>query len=82
MIEVGDREAPAAVAGQRGRSVQQGSRVGAAGDGKHDGGAIGDLEASCALGQGVGDRRQRPRTSRTGRTARIGLRFSSNGPLM
>ena len=58
MVEVGDGETPAAVGGQRGRSMQQGSRVRAAGDRKHDGGAIGDLEASHALGQGVSDRRQ------------------------
>ena len=42
MVEVGDGEAPAPACGERDRAVEQGRRIGAAGDGEDDGRSIGD----------------------------------------
>ena len=69
VIEMGYREAPAAVFAQRRRSVQERGRVGASGDRKHHRSTVWDPEASCALGQGVGDRLQGRNTTWRGVTA-------------
>jgi hypothetical protein len=71
VIEVGDGETPAAVARECRRSVQERGRVRPSGHREDDGGAIGDLEASRALGQGVGDRLQCRDTTWRGVTAHL-----------
>ena len=55
VVEVRDRQPPAALGRQRGRPVQHGGGVRSAGDSEDDGGAIGDMEALHALGQGFND---------------------------
>ena len=57
MVQVRDGQAPAAGIGldQAGRPVQEGHRVGAAGDGEDEGGIVGDRQAPGAGIDGAGE---------------------------